>query len=116
MTGSSSLTVGKDESVMESTTIAVDLAKSVFEVAVSRRPGVVSARYRFSWEIDQPARPSIGPRGQVRPHLDGDGEGRRATTARVFFSTRIRRIGPESLTIPREIFVLCFIISPALDA
>ncbi len=33
---------------MESTTIAVDLAKSVFEVAVSRRPGVVSARYRFS--------------------------------------------------------------------
>ena len=33
---------------MESTTIAVDLAKSVFEVAVSRRPGVVSARHRFS--------------------------------------------------------------------
>jgi transposase len=33
---------------MESTTIAVDLAKSVFEVAVSRRPGQVSERHRLS--------------------------------------------------------------------
>jgi transposase len=30
------------------TTIAVDLAKSVFEVAVSRRPGVVAERHRLS--------------------------------------------------------------------
>ena len=33
---------------MHSTTIAVDLAKSVFEVAVSLRPGKVSARRRLS--------------------------------------------------------------------
>jgi hypothetical protein len=33
---------------MHSTTIAVDLAKSVFEVAVSQRPGKVSARRRLS--------------------------------------------------------------------
>jgi hypothetical protein len=33
---------------MHSTTIAVDLAKSVFEVAVSRRPGRVSERHRLS--------------------------------------------------------------------
>jgi transposase len=33
---------------MHSTTIAVDLVKTVFEVAVSRRPGKVSERHRFS--------------------------------------------------------------------
>jgi transposase len=33
---------------MESTTIAVDLAKSVFEVAVSRRAGQVERRHRLS--------------------------------------------------------------------
>jgi len=33
---------------MHSTTIAVDLAKSVFEVAVSQRPGKVGERHRFS--------------------------------------------------------------------
>lgn len=33
---------------MESTTIAVDLAKSVFEVAVSERPGKVAERHRLS--------------------------------------------------------------------
>jgi transposase len=33
---------------MHSTTIAVDLAKSVFEVAVSRRPGQVERRHRVS--------------------------------------------------------------------
>ena len=33
---------------MHSTTIAVDLAKSVFEVAVSQRPGKVSERHRLS--------------------------------------------------------------------
>lgn len=33
---------------MEPTTIAVDLAKSVFEVAVSHRPGQVSCRHRLS--------------------------------------------------------------------
>lgn len=33
---------------MNSTTIAVDLAKSVFEVAVSRHPGQVSERFRLS--------------------------------------------------------------------
>lgn len=33
---------------MQGTTIAVDLAKSVFEVAVSRAPGKVSQRYRLS--------------------------------------------------------------------
>lgn len=33
---------------MQPTTIAVDLAKSVFEVAVSHRAGVVASRHRFS--------------------------------------------------------------------
>jgi transposase len=33
---------------MQGTTIAVDLAKSVFEVAVSQRPGSVSKRHRLS--------------------------------------------------------------------
>jgi transposase len=33
---------------MQSTTIAVDLAKSVFEVAISQRPGSVSKRSRLS--------------------------------------------------------------------
>jgi len=33
---------------MQDTTIAVDVAKSVFEVAVSQRPGRVSERHRFS--------------------------------------------------------------------
>jgi len=33
---------------MDSTTIAVDLAKSVFEVAISRRAGQVETRHRFS--------------------------------------------------------------------
>jgi transposase len=39
---------GEEESEMHSTTIAVDLAKSVFEVALSQRPGKVSARRRLS--------------------------------------------------------------------
>jgi len=39
---------GEEESEMHSTTIAVDLAKSVFEVAVSQRPGTVRARRRLS--------------------------------------------------------------------
>jgi len=33
---------------MQHTTIAVDLAKSVFEVAVSRRPGKIAERKRLS--------------------------------------------------------------------
>jgi transposase len=33
---------------MQDTTIAVDVAKSVFEVAVSRRPGKVAERHRFT--------------------------------------------------------------------
>ena len=33
---------------MKNTTIAVDLAKSVFEIAVSRRPGKVAERRRLS--------------------------------------------------------------------
>ncbi len=33
---------------MQHTTIAVDLAKSVFELAVSDRPGQVSERHRLS--------------------------------------------------------------------
>lgn len=39
---------GKEESVVENTTVAVDLAKSVFEIAVSPRPGRVSRRHRLS--------------------------------------------------------------------
>jgi transposase len=39
---------GKEESVAERTTIAVDLAKSVFEIAVSSRPGRVTERHRLS--------------------------------------------------------------------
>src|SRR6516162_2648757 len=39
---------GEEESEMQSTTIAVDLAKSVFEVAVSERPGRVTEHRRFS--------------------------------------------------------------------
>jgi transposase len=39
---------GEEESEMHSTTIAVDLAKSVFEVAVSQRPGKVTERHRLS--------------------------------------------------------------------
>jgi hypothetical protein len=35
---------------MDGTTIAVDVAKSVFEVAVSAHPGQVGERYRFSRE------------------------------------------------------------------
>src|SRR5437016_3037742 len=35
---------GEEESEMKNTAIAVDLAKSVFEVAVSQRPGKVVAR------------------------------------------------------------------------
>jgi transposase len=38
----------KEESVKEHTTIAVDLSKSVFEVAVSRDPGRVCERRRLS--------------------------------------------------------------------
>jgi transposase len=38
----------KEESIMDSTTIAVDIAKSVFQVAVSHHPGKVSEHYRFS--------------------------------------------------------------------
>jgi hypothetical protein len=37
----------EEESEMHSTTIAVDLAKSVVEVAVSERPGKVAARDRL---------------------------------------------------------------------
>ena len=39
---------GKEESVAKSTTIAVDLAKNVFELAVSDRPGRVASRHRLS--------------------------------------------------------------------
>jgi transposase len=37
-----------EESEMQSTTIAVDLAKNVFEIAVSRQPGKVVERHRVS--------------------------------------------------------------------
>jgi hypothetical protein len=33
---------------MQSTTIAVDLAKNVFEIAISRQPGKVAERHRVS--------------------------------------------------------------------
>ena len=33
---------------METTTIAVDLAKNVFEIAVSKEPGIVDERKRLS--------------------------------------------------------------------
>jgi hypothetical protein len=39
---------GKEESVGKSTTIAVNLAKSVFEVAVSDHPGRIGERQRLS--------------------------------------------------------------------
>jgi hypothetical protein len=39
---------GKEESVGKDTTIAVDLTKSIFEVAVSTRPGVIAKRHRLS--------------------------------------------------------------------
>lgn len=39
---------GKEESSGKDTTIAVDLAKSIFEVAVSTRPGVIAERGRLS--------------------------------------------------------------------
>jgi transposase len=39
---------GKEETEMNPATIAVDLSKSVFEVAVSEKPGRVSERHRFS--------------------------------------------------------------------
>jgi hypothetical protein len=35
---------------MNATTIAVDVAKTVFEVAVSEHPGQVRERHRFSRE------------------------------------------------------------------
>jgi transposase len=38
----------KEESVAENTTVAVDLAKDVFELAVSPRPGRISERLRLS--------------------------------------------------------------------
>ena len=38
----------KEESVRKSTTIAVDLAKNVFQVAVSRHPGKVAETHRLS--------------------------------------------------------------------
>jgi transposase len=38
----------KEESVRKSTTIAVDLAKNVFQVAVSHHPGKVAETHRFS--------------------------------------------------------------------
>src|ERR1700730_9340412 len=38
----------KEESVMQSTTIAVDLAKSVFQIAVSHRPGQVAETHRLT--------------------------------------------------------------------
>jgi len=41
---------GKEESEMKLTTIAVDLAKSVFEIAVSEQPGRVTERHRLSRE------------------------------------------------------------------
>lgn len=39
---------GMEESVAKSMTSAVDLAKSVFEIAVSARPGRVASRHRLS--------------------------------------------------------------------
>src|SRR6185295_8209065 len=38
----------KEESAMKSTTIAVDLAKNVFQVAVSHHPGKVAESHRLS--------------------------------------------------------------------
>jgi transposase len=38
----------KEESAMQNTIIAVDIAKNIFEVAVSRRIGVVAERHRLS--------------------------------------------------------------------
>lgn len=34
--------------MQQHTTIAIDVAKSVFEVAISRRPGRVSTRHRLT--------------------------------------------------------------------
>ena len=42
------LEVPKEESVNKDTTVAVDIAKNVFEIAVSNRPGHVSERRRCS--------------------------------------------------------------------
>ena len=51
----------REESEMKSTTIAVDLAKSVFEIAVSSQPGQIRERRRLersrlhSFFRDQPS-------------------------------------------------------------
>ena len=53
---------------MQPTTIAVDLAKSVFEIAVSRFPGKVAERHRLSrakflrfFAQRQPSHPQMKP-------------------------------------------------------
>jgi hypothetical protein len=38
----------QEESVTKNTTIAIDLAKSVFEIGISDRPGHVAEKHRLS--------------------------------------------------------------------
>jgi len=57
--------------VEKHTTQAVDLAKSVYEVAMSQRPGRVAARHRLSrpaFEAEIPALFTSTPGNQRRPH------------------------------------------------
>ena len=67
---------------MQSTLIAVDLAKNVFEIAVSRKPGKVAERHRLSrarfltfFAERQPAVVLLRP---TRPHRGHDTARRRA--------------------------------------
>ena len=46
---------------MNTTQVAVDLAKSVFEVAVSRRPGKVHETHRLSRNSFTGSSPSVSP-------------------------------------------------------
>jgi hypothetical protein len=60
--------------VQQHTTIAVDLAESVFELAISERPGTVSLRRRLtrgqfsSFVAELPAAPGSACPGRTSPH------------------------------------------------
>jgi transposase len=82
----------KEESVAENTTVAVDLAKDVFELAVSPRPGKISEHHRLSRAA---LRRWFARRKPCRVLLEACGSAH-------FWARELERLGHRPLLLPAQ--------------
>src|SRR5262245_58067490 len=82
----------QEESVAENTTVAVDLAKDVFELAVSPRPGTISKRLRLNRSA---LRRWFARRRSCRVLLEACGSAH-------FWARELERLGHRPILLPAQ--------------